>query len=527
VKPGAIYKLKIYGSSNVTAKLNVELGDNIVGVAEFKALKGQAQMAEVSFKTGAMSSRESISFSAKALKGGHVDYVTVSGPYPLSPSFFETVAKPLFTKKEVSDEDVFKSLKSFANRAFRYQGVDDEYINALVKIYKDSRGLGESLKDSLINPFAAIITSPAFLYIKEKNNGKRTVLSQQEYAIRMAYFLWGAPPDKELYDLAQQKQLYDKGVIKTQIDRMLLSDKADNFLESFIDQWSDIQRFEEIDLPRNLQGDFKNSTRRELSEFFKVLVRENLPVDNFIDSEFAVLDSTLAKYYKIKGVDGGFQKVSLPANSPRGGLLGQAAFLIMGTSGPRTSPTIRGTIIRETFLHDPPPPPPPNVSGIDAKKGKKLTVRELVDKHQEIPQCASCHAKIDPIGYGLENFDYLGNWRTSEILGGVQPAPKKKKGKKAQKPVPAPKKVPVNAAGNLLRGEKFSDFEGFKKALYKNKNKLAESIYESLLSYGIGREIEFVDADEIKENLSSLAKSNYLLKDMILEVITSKTFVTK
>ena len=531
VKPRALYKIKVHGLSNVDAELKVKVGEDVIGSVKFKALKGKAQVAEVNFQTGSLVSRKSISFSAKALKGGHVDYVTVSGPYPQKASFFETVAKPLFAKKTASDEEVFKALSSFANRAFRYQGIDDDYINALVKIYRNSRNLGESVKESLINPFAAIITSPAFLYIKESNNGKRNVMNQKEYAIRMAYFLWGAPPDKELYDLAKENKLYDKQLVKAQLDRMLLSDKADSFLESFIDQWADIKRFEEIDLPRGLQGSFKASARRELSEFFKVLVRENKPVDSFIDSDFAVVDQTLAKYYKLKGSFDGFKKVALPANSPRGGLLGQAAFLIMGTSGPRTSPTIRGTIVRETFLHDPPPPPPPNVSGIDAKKGKKLTVREQVEDHQKIPQCASCHAKIDPIGYGLENFDYLGKWRTTEVLGGIQPAPKKKrKGKKTKKnakPVPAPKKVAVNAAGNLLRGEKFSDFEGFKKALYKNKSKLAESIYESLLSYGIGREIEFVDADDVQENLSSLAKNNYLLKEMILEVITSKTFVTK
>ena len=526
VQPGALYKISICGSTDVETNVRIKAESLDIGSVNFKALKGEYQTKELSFKTGAFDNRIGVSFSAKGLKGGHVDYVNISGPYPQEASFFESVARPLFKSKDVSDEDVAKALKIFAERAFRYQVVDQEYINALVKLYRNSRDLGESISDSLINPFAAILTAPSFLYIKEKSNGKRSILSQKEYAIRMAYFLWGAPPDQELYDIAKAGQLYDKPVAKAQLDRMLLSAKADNFLESFIDQWSDIKRFDEIDLPKNMQGDFKQSARRELSEFFKVLVRENLPVDNLIDSDFAVVDSTLARHYKLKGVSDGFQKIALPANSPRGGLLGQAAFLIMGTSGPRTSPTIRGTIIRETFLHDPPPPPPPNVSGIDAEKGPKLTVRELVEKHQEIPQCASCHAKIDPIGYGLENFDYLGNWRTTEVLGGVPPE-KKKKSKKDKKPAPVLQKVAVNAKGFLPNGDSFNDFDGLKKALYKKKNKLAESIYESLLSYGIGRDIEFVDEADINENLSSRAEKNYLLKEMIFEVITSKTFVTK
>ena len=196
----------------------------------------------------------------------------------------------------------------------------------------------------------------------------------------------------------------------------------------------------------------------------------------------------------------------------------------MGTAGQRTSPTIRGTIIRERFLQDPPPPPPPNVPQIEANSKNPQTVREQVKKHKEVPQCASCHDKIDPIGFGLENFDNLGKWRTHETLGKEEN--KKKKGKKSKETKP-PVKVEIDAKGYLSKSEKFDDFEGLKKVLYQKKDRLALSLYESLLAYGIGRDIEFVDEKEIKDVLTKLKNNNYKVRDMITSIVTSKTFMTK
>jgi len=256
-----------------------------------------------------------------------------------------------------------------------------------------------------------------------------------------------------------------------------------------------------------------------------VLVRENLPLSNLIDSDFVVVNAKLAQHYGLKtDVAEEFEKVVLPDSSPRGGMLTQAAFLITGSSGERTSPTIRGTLIREKYLHDPPPPPPPNIPAIENPKGQKLTVKQLVNQHQDIAQCASCHDKIDPIGYGLENFDYLGSWRTDEVLGGSDSGKKKKK--KGAKPKPAPEKIAIDASGHL-KDQSFKDFEGLQQVLLKNNDQLARSIYESLLSYGIGREIEFVDETEIQQKLGELKAEDYPLKEMIFSVLASRTFATK
>ncbi len=528
-RPRSLYKVAISAIETAGGEVDIAVNNKSVGSVQFKPGKDQVSS---KLTLGASILDSTITLRVSGRKNDVYDCLTLTGPFEdnlSEPSFFESVVKPAVQSGHPSEGEIAAMLRKFADRAFRYQGVDEEYIAELVNVYNIERSNGKNVGESLVQPLTAIITSPAFLYIKEPSDGSKRLLGQREFAIRMAYFLWGAPPDQELHGLAKSGALFDKAVMKAQFERMLASPKADVFLADFINQWSDIDRFDEIDLPVKLiRGGFQASARRELSEFFKVLVREDRPLDNLIDSDFVVVDATLAQYYGLNGraIDG-FQKVALPASSPRGGMLSQAAFLVTGGSGPRTSPTIRGAIIREKFLHDPVPPPPPNVPAIEHAKGQKLTVKQQVDRHKAIPQCASCHNKIDPIGYGLENFDYLGNWRMTETPGGETPAGQKtKKRGKRDKADSKPVKVAIDASGRL-EGERFEGFEGLQQALLQNKDRLARSMYESLLSYGIGREIEFVDDPEVDDRLTGLKSRNYPLKDMIFEVVASRAFATK
>lgn len=529
VRPRSVYSLTINAVETKSSEVGIRVNDQNISSVQFTS--GNSQSSKINIRTGLFDT--SINIRVAGVKQDVFDYVTLTGPYEDTshvPSFFDSVISPVVQKANASDDEVAAMLKRFADRAFRYQGVDDEYIAELFNVYKLERDSGKSVADAIVEPLTAIVTAPAFLYLKEKNEGSRSVISQHEFAIRVAYFLWGSPPDDEFYALAKSNRLYDKTVMKAQFERMLASPKADVFLTDFINQWSGISRFDEIDLPVKLiRSGFQTSARQELSEFFKVLVRENRSLENLIDSDFVVVDQQLAQYYGFNAkIDEGFQKVSLPKSSPRGGILAQAAFLISGGSGPRTSPTIRGAIIREKFLHDPVPPPPPNIPAIENKKGQKLTVKQLVDRHKNVAQCASCHDKIDPIGYGLENFDYLGNWRTTELAGGAAASgakSKKRKGKAAPRKA-EPEKIAIDASG-YLGDDRFEGLEGLRNVLVQHKDQLARSVYESLLSYGIGREIEFVDDQDVSANLSELKERNYPLKEMIFEVITSKTFVTK
>jgi hypothetical protein len=519
LKPGAKYIYRVHGMSKENQSIKVYAKDKMIGTLDFKA-STKPQSYEFSFTTDTLELRTHVGFSMDKLKGVYIQYEEIEGPFEAKSSFAEDLFKPLIKKKELNDFELSQVFKKFAARAFRHQEVDDNYIKALVDIYKSKKATGKNQIDSLSTPLAMILSSPSFLYIKETNEGQRAPLNQEEFAIRLAYFLWSSPPDQELYKVAKTNKLYDQKILKTQFERMIKSPKASHFIEGFINQWIGMERYDEVDLPNKLLGEFQQSARRELSEYFKVLVQENLPADKLIDSNFAVLNQSLADYYKIDGEFSGFQKVALPANNPRGGLLGQAAFHIMGSAASRTSPSIRGTLIRESLLHDPPPPPPANVPEIDNTRQGQFSVRDLVKHHQELPQCSSCHAKIDPIGLGLENFDYLGRWRDSETIGAD---PKRVKGKKRSRG----KKLAIDASGYISENEQFQDFEGFKKALLKNKIRLAESLYSSMLAYGIGREIEFIDEEEIQQNLIALKNNNYATQDMIYQIITSQTFRTK
>jgi hypothetical protein len=420
VRGGHRYKFTIqaYSEEDVKAKItmsdpNVPGTSEIIGWLDLKAKKGEKQKFEIFHQTKQSHNGHRINIEVGRAKGAYIAEILQEGPIR-EDSLFHDLIKSL-PKKNPSEQNIARILSTFAERAFRYQGFDPSYLNGLMSIYKTNKESGKDVLAALVEPFSIIISSPSFLYIKEKSIEKSALLNQHEYAIRLANFLWSSPPDEELYKLAKEGKLNDPAIRKKQMYRMLQSSKADSSLESFINQWLGMIRYDETDIPDELeQSGFRTSARQEPAEYFKYLVRHNKPVDELIDADFVVVDHVLAKHYGIQADINEFQKVELPQDHPRGGLLTQAAFLVMGSTNGRTSPTIRGTMLRETFLHNPPPLPPPNVPMISSELNNSATVRELVELHQNTPQCASCHDRIDPIGLGLENFDYLGQFRTTE-----------------------------------------------------------------------------------------------------------------
>jgi hypothetical protein len=250
-------------------------------------------------------------------------------------------------------------------------------------------------------------------------------------------------------------------------------------------------------------------------------VHENLSTSNLIDSDFVVVNGVLANKYGLsEHYDGdGFKKVSIPPVSPRGGLITQAAFLSAGTMGSRTSPVIRGSLVKEILLNDPPPPPPPNVPELIASTTESLpSVRDLVELHQQKAQCASCHARFDFIGLGLENFDAVGMWRDQELVTDVEHF------RQLANPKAKRKLYPVDASGELPNGEKFKDVHGLKAALIKQERQVAASLFEGLLCYALGRDVSFTDRPIIEKALNELEKEKYPVRDMIKKIVISEPF---
>ena len=449
-----------------------------------------------------------------------VDRMEVEGPFYGEPTLFEKLVFPNGPSKkrnqpvERTDEEAKALIDSFAHEAFRRREIDPLYIAKLHRLYEQGRKNGLAAEQALIDPLAVVLASPGFLYLSEaeKAGAKRRPLTQRELAVRLSYFLWSAPPDEALYQAVKKGTLKNPDELTRQVDRMLADPRAEAFYHSFMSQWFELHRFDDIAVnPKDylmFDEQVRYSAREEPIRLFEHLVKENLSLRNLIDSDFAMLDPLLAHFYGIKGVDGqGFRKVSLPTGSPRGGLIGTTAFMIMGSTGDRTSPIIRGTLVLDKFLHDPSADPPPNVPELTDASKEPLPVREMIELHQSKAQCASCHAKIDPIGYGLETFDAVGLWREEAEVG-----------KRMEK---------IEQGGTLPGGKAYDDFEQFKSLLMENKEKLARSLVEGVASYGLGRTVEFSDGDDLDTLTERLISEDLRSRSLIHNLVMSSLFQTK
>jgi len=445
-----------------------------------------------------------------------IDWLEIEGPfYPEKRPLFEELLYPNMPTGSKGpylnhDKKTRELLEQFATIAFREKNPDPAFLEALYQNYKQNRASGMKYKQALAESMGIILASPSFLFIQESipaQEKPHAPLTNHELAVRLSYFLWSSPPDSQLY----HANLSDPAIYAQQVDRMIANPKLKFFRDGFISQWAEFDRYDAITIDtkehflfnQGLQQDAKHETR----EFFGTLIKENLPVSNLIDSDFITINSALAAHYGIPGVeseDDSFQKVKLPANSPRGGLLTQVSFLTTGSNGERSSPVIRGALVLEKILHDKPAPPPPNVPELDEASKKPMSNKQMVLLHQKRASCASCHKTMDVIGFGLENFDTIGRWRDTEKVG--------------------KKQVPIEPGGELPSGYKFKNIQQLKKLLLTQDKKLAMELTSSIMSYGLGRTIEFSDADDIAEIVTKLKANNYRARDLLKEVAVSPLF---
>jgi len=445
-----------------------------------------------------------------------IDWIEIEGPYyPDQQPKWENILFPDGTDRSpyIWDESRIRELiEKFAFEAFRRRSPEAEYIDALHAIYQRNRKAGQNQRDAMIEVMGIVLASPGFLFLQEEAPAEKRSepLSNRELAVRLSYFLWSAPPDSLLY----AADLSDPSVYSTQVDRLLADPRASAFRDGFISQWAEFDRYDAITVDNRQHIRFnegvKQDAKQEVREFFGTLIDENLPASNLIDSNFVTINSALAVHYGIEMPDSrtsDFQKVLLPPDSLRGGLMTQAAFLTMGSNGERSSPVIRGALVMEKLLHDKPAPPPPNVPELGAASGQPETSRKMVEIHQRQAVCASCHRKMDVIGFGLENFDTIGRWRDTEQVGTRQ--------------------VPIQPGGTLPDGSAFNSVKSLKGTLLKHEGRLAEELVESILAYALGRTIEFSDSDDVLEILSQLKKDGFRVRSMIREVALSPLFRTR
>ncbi len=453
--------------------------------------------------------------------GVWVDWAELIGPEPVDSKLLPTML-PDRPKSWSEKKYARAALKHFAEEAFRGRVPTEEYVDKLLGHYQAQRAKKLNVKDSMIEPMAIVLSSPSFLYMVEPKASEAgdTLLSDYDLAVRLSYFLWSTSPDKELMKLAKTGMLSDPAILRKQTTRMLADEKSDRFVRGFTHQWLEMERidmfqFKGRDFP-TFDNAVRANAREEIFSTVGLMLDEGLPLKTLLKSDFAVVNDLMADYYGLPEVKGHeFRKVSLPRKSIRGGLLGTAAVHCMGSDGVRSSPVERGAWVLRHLVNNPPPPAPPNVPQLSRLDGEPLSGPELQRAHQEQPQCAQCHQKIDPIGFGLENFDAAGQWRATETVK-VKTGKREKRLKEIE--------FKIDPSGKFPGGSRFSDFFGLRDEIAKHEDDFARGFTESLIEYGLGRPFGFTDQDLADEILNATQNSGYNIGESVHALIQSKLF---
>jgi hypothetical protein len=402
-----------------------------------------------------------------------------------------------------------KIVGDFARRAFR-RPVSAAEVDKYTRLVSLAQAQGDPFEEGLCLSLQAILVSPHFLFRIEQEPKTAAAaaaypISQYELATRLSYFLWSSMPDAELTRCAEQGTLRKPEVLAAQVRRMLKDPKSRALVENFGGQWLELRKLEAAkpDPVRFTDWDeyLRLSMRRETEEFLVHLLRENGSILDLLDADYSYLNERLARFYGIPGVKGTeFRKVSL-AGTPRGGILTQASVLTVSSYSTRTSPVLRGRWVLENVLNAPPPPPPPGVPTLDENKvGQSASLRQQLEAHRVNPTCASCHSRMDPLGFGLENFDAIGAWRTADG------------------------KFPIDASASLPDGRTFRGPGELKKVLLGDRDAFTRGMTEKLLTYALGRGLERYDRQTVKGIATRVAQQEYRFPAMVLEIVKSAPF---
>ncbi len=443
-----------------------------------------------------------------------VNRVDIGGPYNQTLGAALASQQKIFvcghTNGQHKAECAAKIVTNLARRAYR-RPVPATEVAPLTNLISLAQSKGDSFEEGVCLSIQAMLVSPHFLFRLEQDKPTAiselgTRLNPHELAARLSYFLWSSMPDDELLRAADNGSLRKPAILQAQVTRMLKDEKSRALVENFGGQWLELRKLESSKPDREkfpAYDDYlRMSMQRETEMFIESIVREDRSILDFIDGKYSFLNERLAQLYGIPNIKGPeFRKVSLASHPQRGGILTQASVLTVSSYTTRTSPVLRGKWILENILNAPPPPPPPDVPNLDETKiGQSLTVRQQLEEHRKNPTCASCHARLDPLGFGLEKFDAIGAWRTMDG------------------------KLPVDDSGELPDGRKFNGPEELRKIILADRDAFAQCLTEKLLIYGLGRGLERYDKPTVKKIAAQVAAHNYKFSSVVLEIVNSLPF---
>jgi len=413
-------------------------------------------------------------------------------------------------------EDVERIIRDFVPRAFR-RPVADAEIEPFLKLAMDRLEKGRAFEQVVRAGVCAVLCSPQFLVLNRNEK-----VDDYEMASRLSYFLWSSMPDEELLNLAAKGELKKPKVLREQVGRMINDPKIERFVNHFTDLWLDLDEIDFTTPSKKLYPEYDelllHAMLGETRSFFRHVLKENLDVNHFLDSDFTFLNERLAKHYGIEGVKGHekFRKVHLPEGSVRGGLLSHASVLKVSANGTTTSPILRGVWVQDKIMGRPPQPPPAGVPAVEPDIRGATSIRDQLSKHRENEACARCHAKIDPPGFALEVFDPIGGERSRyRTLGKGDPAGHKLSYRLG---------LDVDASGELPGGVAFEDYIGFRSFLVDHKEQFVRGLARRLLVYGSGRPVSAKDRKTLDLIVKQSAKSGNGFRTMIEEVVLTELF---
>ena len=440
--------------------------------------------------------------------GLEVGQVMIGGPFNVTGRGVTPSRSKIFVCRTRDDACARTILTALSRRAFR-RAVSSDDVEPLVQLYSTGRR-GRDFEAGIQKAIQALLTSPEFLFRAEQDPPKAAPgsvyrVSEVELASRLSFFLWSSIPDDQLLDLAAGGRLSDPVVFERQVRRMLQDRRADALVTNFAGQWLHLRNVETVQ-PDPVIFPFDEQLRQAFSDetrlLFASIVREDRSILDVLTADYTYLNQRLAEHYGVKNIYGS-QLRRVPVSDPnRRGLLGHGSILTLTSYPNRTSVVQRGKWVLENLLGTPPPPPPPDVPQLQpSRDGQALTMREQMEAHRASPVCSSCHARMDPIGFALENYDGVGKWRTEDAG------------------------APIDARGTLPDGTEFRGGAGLTDLLLtKYKDDVVRTATEKLLTYALGRGVEYFDAPTVRAIARDAAKDDYRFSSLVLAVTTSRPF---
>jgi hypothetical protein len=443
-----------------------------------------------------------------------VETVTITGPFNAVGPGDTPSRRRIFTcvPSGVDDETrcAREILTTLARRAYR-RPVQPADIDRLMPFFEEGRA-SDGFETGIQLALRRVLASPSFAFRLEAEqetpaSAAAYAVSDVELATRLSFFLWSSIPDDELLKLAEDNRLRESQVLRAQVRRMLADPKADALVRNFAVQWLHLRNLDNINPNSDEFPDFDNNLRqafkRETELFFASIVNEDRSILDLMTADYTFVDERLARHYGIPNVYGShFRRVELgPELAARRGLLGKGGVLMATSHADRTAPTLRGKWVLENLVGSPPPPPPANVPGLETEPGAApKTMRERLEGHRANPSCASCHSLLDPLGFAMENFDAIGRYRTLDAGG------------------------PVDASGALVDGRPIEGMAELRDGLLADPGIFAGTVTEKLLTYALGRGLQYYDMPVVRRLLAEAKQGGYKFSDIVIGIVESAPF---